>query len=173
MNKCGHCQTLIEDKRNRKKFCTRQCYKNYRIAKKTTAECIICDTVFYTKPSKITIGSGKYCSRSCQGKSKTGQNNGTFKHGRTNTSEYVSWRRMKDRCFNPNNNRFEHYGGRGITVCDRWLGENGFINFLADMGEKPTSLYSIDRIDADKGYMKGNCRWATSMVQNRNKRSKK
>ena len=75
---------------------------------------------------------------------------------------------MIERCINPNNGSFKNYGGRGITVCERW--RSGFANFLADMGEKPPGL-SIDRIDNDKGYCKENCRWATLIEQNNNQRS--
>jgi hypothetical protein len=74
---------------------------------------------------------------------------------------------MLRRCFNPNNADFKCYGGRGITVCERW---KKYENFLADMGEAPAGL-SIDRIDNDKGYYPGNCRWATTAEQNGNKRS--
>jgi hypothetical protein len=80
------------------------------------------------------------------------------------------------RCYSPKNDRYIHYAGRGITVCDRWrFGENGktgFECFLDDMGEKPTPkrLYSIDRIDNDGNYEPGNCRWATYKQQNNNQR---
>lgn len=76
---------------------------------------------------------------------------------------------MKQRCSNPNHNRFEHYGGRGIRVCDRWL--NSYENFLADMGRKPNPAYSIDRIDNDGNYEPGNCRWATAEEQAANKQA--
>jgi hypothetical protein len=85
------------------------------------------------------------------------------------TPEYNSWQAMRQRCLDPNN---KHYGARGITVCDRWQGENGFENFYADMGEKPEPkhLYSIDRINNDGHYEPGNCRWATAAEQTRNRR---
>jgi len=70
---------------------------------------------------------------------------------------------MKQRCLNPKTNRWMSYGGRGITICDRWL---TFDNFLADMGEKPPG-YSIDRINNDGNYEPGNCRWASKEVQAR------
>lgn len=92
-------------------------------------------------------------------------------HGRTDTTEYSSWEGMKDRCCNPNNPRYKDYGGRGITVCDRWL--HSFENFYTDMGDRPSPTHSIDRIDNDAGYSPDNCRWATKKEQTANRRKPK
>jgi len=73
---------------------------------------------------------------------------------------------MRQRCNNPNHIQFKHYGGRGISVCERW---NDYANFLKDMGEKPSGL-SIERIDVDGNYEPSNCRWATQKDQMRNMR---
>jgi hypothetical protein len=89
-------------------------------------------------------------------------------HGLTKSTEYGSWCAMKARCCNPKTPHFHLYGGRGITVCDRWL--NSFENFLADMGAKPSKAHSLDRIDNSRGYEPGNCRWATGTMQCRNRR---
>lgn len=91
-------------------------------------------------------------------------------HGRTLTPEYRSWRAMKRRCLNPAASQYAYYGGRGITVCDRW--RDSFEAFLADMGPKPGPAYSLDRHpDPDGPYAPGNCRWATQGEQVKNSRA--
>jgi hypothetical protein len=73
---------------------------------------------------------------------------------------------MIQRCNNPKATNYKYYGGRGITVCDRW---HSFINFLADMGERPAGM-TLDRIDVNGKYEPSNCRWTTSSEQQQNKR---
>lgn len=85
--------------------------------------------------------------------------------------ERYAWHDMKLRCLEPSYKQFKDYGGRGITVCDRWL--DSYENFFADMGERPSSAYSLDRIDNDGNYEPGNCRWATRVEQSRNRRNVK
>ncbi len=89
------------------------------------------------------------------------------------TSTYRSWSSMLTRCYNSNFKDYRHYGGRGIIVCPRWLGEEGFQNFLADMGERPKGT-TLDRFpDNDGNYEPSNCRWATPSEQLRNTRKSK
>jgi len=95
-------------------------------------------------------------------------------YSKDNTPEgkrtYKSYTAMKARCFNTNRHNYEDYGGRGIKICDRWLEvENGYKNFLEDMGYRPENM-TLDRIDVDGNYEPGNCRWANNSIQVINQR---
>lgn len=112
-----------------------------------------------------------WCDRHCSAFYRTGSPTGgksVPRHGLTHMREYGIWKGMNDRCFNPNRPEYKHYGGAGLTVCDRW--RHSFPNFLEDMGVCPIFRGEIDRIDNLQGYEPGNCRWATRSQQmiNRN-----
>jgi hypothetical protein len=112
------------------------------------------------------LKTGKIVSCGCQ-KIENCKSRST--HNMSQTTTYKIWKSMKRRCHNPQATNYKDYGARGIAVCDRWF--NSFENFLADMGERPSKEYSIERKDGNKNYEPDNCIWATSTEQNRNKKN--
>ena len=80
-----------------------------------------------------------------------------YRNADAHSKEYAAWYSMLDRYYNDKNQAWNNYGGRGIIVCDRWLGPNGFDNFFSDMKEAPTAQHSLDRIDNSLGYPPENC----------------
>lgn len=88
-------------------------------------------------------------------------------HGQSEIPEYGVWSTMIQRCTNQNDKKYASYGGRGISVCERWL---KFENFIADMSQRPSVKHSLDRTDNDLGYSKENCCWATRTEQQNNTR---
>lgn len=135
--------------------------------------CCSCGHVGVVVGSTLVSGRSKSCGcwNSEAAAKRARQRN--HKHGHTSregiSPEYSSWVSMKGRCEYECVNSYELYGGRGIDVCDRW--KNSFENFLADMGPKPSPQHSIDRIDGNKEYEPGNCRWSTALEQRHNRRS--
>lgn len=122
-----------------------------------------CGTIKIIQVSSLPSGHTRSCG--CLRKEETKKRllvHGHAVRGKT-SPEYCSWYGMIRRCNNPKNKSYRYYGGRGIKVCQRW--KSSFVNFLADMGKKPSKKHSIDRINNDGNYGPGNCRWATKRQQ--------
>lgn len=93
----------------------------------------------------------------------------TRKHGLSYTPEYRAWQQLRLRCTDPKHAAYPNYGGRGITVCAAWLDSPEA--FYRDVGPKPSPAHELDRIDNDRGYEPGNCRWVLRKENDRNRRS--
>lgn len=125
-----------------------------------------------TSTTKQRLKNGR--TKSCRCMKSTyladaARKHGSYKEGK-NSPEYQSYVAMIHRCYDSKRKGWEYYGGRGISVEDRWIepSPQGFLNFLQDMGERPEGS-SLDRIDSNKNYSKENCRWASARVQGHNK----
>ena len=130
-----------------------------------------CGNTCEVKGYCLYSGNNKSCG--CRKRSVLGENTKT--HGLSNSRltgyanrTYGIWQAMRGRCMNPNNSRWASYGGRGISICDRW---NDYTKFLADMGEVPENL-TLERINVNGNYEPANCKWATWQEQAKNKRKK-
>ncbi len=124
----------------------------------------VCGNEVFTTKYKLLDGHTKSCG--CFKRENTSIVKS--KHRMTKTPEFKAWCEMRQRCYNAKLKTYHHYGGRGIKVCQRWL--DAFQNFIDDMGARPTLKHSLDRIDVNGDYEPANCRWATSLQQNGNRR---
>jgi hypothetical protein len=137
----------------------------YRAPERLFVRCA-CGTECWRDAPSVKTGRSRSCG--CLNREVATQRHLT--HGAYRTPEHITWTAMKQRCLNPAKGNYRYYGGRGVTVCDRW--RDSFAAFLTDVGPRPTAGHSLDRINPEGHYEPGNCRWATRIEQRHNRRAK-
>jgi len=123
-----------------------------------------CGNILEVNISSVNTNNTKSCG--CLNLEKIKERN--FKHGKNRTKKHRTWQNIKTRCLNKSRKYYKHYGGRGITICEKWLNFEGFDE---DMPDPPGEEYQIERINNNGNYEKSNCKWATRKEESRNKRT--
>lgn len=134
------------------------------LGQRAFAALCVCGKTTFVHASRLLSGRSKSCGCKYWGVGKGDQKT----HGMAGTPEWKAWAHMRERCLNPKAHEYRNYGARGISICERW---ESFKNFYEDMGTRPSAGHSIDRFPNNDGdYEPSNCRWATRLQQQRNRR---